>query len=304
MKVLSKGMKFQDSSFYKIHKYSSGWEVPVYNIGSYNGLNQAIGYAKFINSDASIFYRGECRLNLTMQPSIFRGIISQGARDSAKSRLNRMIKNALSDEKFSNFIRLDINSFGSEHIMESVLQHYGIATRCIDVVDNHWAALWFGLNECIMSKSINKYYQYKKRIIRLLDTLHTDDDDEKLYQYVVLLATDLPSKDCSGIVINDNVITIDLRAAIPSVFLRPHAQHGWVIKKNDNKYNSDYDLSESVIAILRIRVDLADEWLGAGELLSVGNMFPTPGIDQGYDVLLTRTDIFKDSINAITRFVY
>ncbi|WP_313525534.1 FRG domain-containing protein [Anaerotignum sp.] len=304
MEVFSKGMKFQDSSFYKIHKYNSGWEVPIYNIGSYNGLNQAIGYAKYINSESSIFYRGECRLNLTMQPSIFRGIISQCTRDNAKSRLNKMIKNALEDEKFSRFIKLDRTSFGSEHIMESVLQHYGIATRCIDVVDNHWAALWFGLNECKMNKNINEYYQYKKRTIRLLDTLHTDANDERFYQYIVLIATDFLSKDCSGIVINDNVITIDLRAAIPSVFLRPHAQHGWILKKNDNKNNADYDLSESVIAILRIRVDLADEWLGAGELLSVDNMFPMPGIDQGYDVLLTRTDIFKDSNNAITRFVY
>lgn len=30
-------------------------------------------------------------------------------------------------------------------VVEAVLQHYGATTYCVDFVDNHWTALWFGL---------------------------------------------------------------------------------------------------------------------------------------------------------------
>ena len=32
-------------------------------------------------------------------------------------------------------------------VIEAVLQHYGATTYCVDFVDNHWTALWFGLYE-------------------------------------------------------------------------------------------------------------------------------------------------------------
>ena len=32
--------------------------------------------------------------------------------------------------------------------------------------------------------------------------------------------------------------------------------------------------------------------------------FPAPAFDQGYDVLLSRTDLFDDTVNAIAKYIY
>ena len=43
---------------------------------------------------------------------------------------------------------------------------------------------------------------------------------------------------------------------------------------------------------MKIRVDRADMWLGNGTLITKDNIFPSPSIDQGYNTLLMRNDIF------------
>lgn len=63
-------------------------------------------------------------------------------------------------------------------------------------------------------------------------------------------------------------------------------------------------MAENVIGIIRIRTDLAAQWLGNGKLLSVENLFPSPAFDQGYDVLLSRKDLFEDTINTIAKYIY
>ena len=85
-----------------------------------------------------------------------------------------------------------------------------------------------------------------------------------------------------------------MRQALPSIFLRPHAQHGLVIKKKPHHGTvCDYDMSDTVIGILKIRIDRTIQWIGNGQLLSQDNLFPAPAYDHGYDMLLSRTDIFN-----------
>lgn len=303
MKIIPSSMAFQDSKLNKIHTYSEGNSVPIFDVCSFNGLNQIIGYAKYINPDKKILYRGECRLHNSMRPSINHTISSQNARDKANNRINKMITDALSDDAFSKYIRLSKTNDQDRFILESVLQHYGIATHCIDVVDNHWVALWFGQNECIKRKMLNTYFQYQSRKKNIYELIDISKDSEDLYQYVVLLATEFQNES-SGISITNTTITIDLRSAVPSTFLRPHAQHGWIIRKNTHRPDDNYDLAENVIGIIRIRTDLAAQWLGNGKLLSVENLFPSPAFDQGYDVLLSRKDLFEDAINTIAKYIY
>lgn len=83
MKIIPSSMAFQDSKLNKIHTYSEGNSVPIFDVCSFNGLNQIIGYAKYINPDKKILYRGECRLHNSMRPSINHTISSQNARDKA-----------------------------------------------------------------------------------------------------------------------------------------------------------------------------------------------------------------------------
>ena len=64
------------------YKDSSGnlIPVPIYEANSIYGLNQLVGYAKFINRDYGfVCYRGECRLHPTLIPSLY-------GRRSANSR--------------------------------------------------------------------------------------------------------------------------------------------------------------------------------------------------------------------------
>lgn len=307
--VIRQSINFLDGSFYKIHSFSSGHQVPIYNVSTYHGLNQLIGYVKFINSDyGAVFYRGECKLHDTLLPSIYHAISSQSARDNANTCLNKIISNAITDDRFSNFIKVDCSKRESKLVVESTLQHYGVPTHCVDVVDNHWIALWFGLNQAIKRKSINTYIQYIRRKIDVLDIAldpaKLNTNPETAYQYMILIASDYHQNVNQGVSITDDMITIDLRTALPSTFLRPHAQHGWVIRKVTHKPDDNYDLSKNVVAIVRLRIDHVNEWLGSGDLLSVNNLFPAPAFDQGYDVLLERSDLFPHSLYSIAKYIY
>lgn len=304
MKKISNRMSFLDCTFYKEHIFLTGDSVPVFNVYSYNGLNQIIGYAKYINPNNKILYRGECKIHNSMRPSINHTITSQRARDKANSKINKIIEKAFSDVKFCQFSKLNGTRTTDKYVMESVLQHYGIDTHCIDVVDNHWIALWFGQNRYIEVKNINKYCRYEPRIKNIYDIMeYTSLEDEKLYQYIILLAANYVEGE-QGITITEDLITIDLRSALPSTFLRPHAQHGWVIRKNTHSPEDTYDLAENIVGILRIRIDYANKWIGNGNLLSLENLFPSPAYDQGYDVLLCRSDLFEDSMNSIVKYIY
>ena len=95
-----------------------------------------------------------------------------------------------------------------------------------------------------------------------------------------------------------------MRKSLPSVFLRPHAQHGIVVRRKlaNETQAADYDMSSQVIGILRMRVDRVKSWLGDGDLLSQANLFPPPTADYGYDILLSRNDLFSDK-NMIAKYL-
>ena len=169
----------------------------------------------------------------------------------------------------------------SDHVREPILQHYGLKTRWLDVVDNVWIALWFG---CYTAHSIGKYREYlhfEKRIVR-----HTKPDMS--FAYILLLeAAARPDNELGpGCFRDADSATIDLRIAAPSHFVRPHAQHALVVKALDEKGRAPIDFSQLLAGI--IRVDLADalEWLGSGDMLSVHALFPPPLYDVGYQEIL------------------
>lgn len=308
LKVMSKNVSILDNTFHKEHLFSSGHAVPVFNVSSVQGLNQIIGYGKYINRDyGMVFYRGQCKLHTTMQPSIFHNIKSQKARSDANCILVKMIDSVCVDKQLMSEFGLQCASDRSNLIVEGALQHYGINTHCIDAVDNHWIALWFGLNKYVKINSNTNYVKYLKRSIATLDVISAFNskllDEEFGHQYLLLIASGSLSSDETGIGDGSETISVDLRRALPSVFLRPHAQHGFVLKKKARPGNEDYDLSKSVIAILRMRIDFVESWLGVGQLLTQQNLFPSPGYDHGYNILLKRSDIFLREV-SIPEYVY
>lgn len=286
-----------------LYEFDCGNKVPVYNVSSMHGLTQVIGYAKFINKGyGEVYYRGENHLHKGLIPSLFRGCVGTTKWDIVSPVVNKIIK----DKQSRDAINVGTDMKFARSKVEGMLQHYGVQTRFIDLVDNHWVALWMGLYECDKAKRIKEYYHYTRREIEVLDVYEGKKREEKeFFQYILLLAVPKPNDSKEGIVISDDFIVVDLRKALPSVFLRPHSQHGLVVRKKPkvNKYAKEYDMATEVVGILKIRIDRASVWLGNGLLLSQDNLFPSPMNDYGYDLLLNLPSDFFPRDYSIAKYV-
>ncbi len=293
--VMRKDIHISGARYVTMHEYNSGHKVPIYLIDNYYALNKVLGYAKYINGDyGTILYRGECSLHNTMLPSIHRGIKSRRAYHNANFKLNDLERRILDDRKFAKVLVADNQPY-HKLIVEGLLQHYGIKTHFVDVVDNHWIALWFGLYKAVEIKSVKSYICYTKRTV---DKVECENDN---YQYLILIASNNNINNLFKLnKIKNETVTIDLRANLPSTFLRPHAQHGLVIRKLKNDKINGYDMSKYIVGIIKIPIICVEKWLGNGTLLTVDNLFPSPAYDLGYDLLLARNDLFKDSICRMT----
>ena len=296
------------SKYVGLYHFSCGNEVPIYEVHTVHALNQLVGHAKFNNQAyGNVYYRGECELHPSLKPSLFRKVHNV---EKPTDRLSRLIQRFVDDKYMPNELKINTNDRdASRYKIEGMLQHYGVPTRFLDVVDNHWIALWMGLNQTEKSKQFNQYYHYTERSIPLIELAKGDDlSDDLLYQYVLLLAIPFPDhRTFNGIQSSADYVEVDLRQALPSTFLRPHAQHGLVLRRKVHQPGSNgadaYDMAQAVIGIIKIRIDKVREWMGNGALLTQNNLFPPPAYDYGYDMLLTRSDLFEGSDFSIARYV-
>lgn len=293
------------------HSYRNGNSVPLYEIMTPSAFNQLIGYAKYINRDyGNVYYRGVNGLYDNVLPSLLRNRtrgIAQDLKDIIK-KINEdsHLKESLHlfvtkrPRKHSDYIANNLHKRNNKYRIEGLLQHYIGKTRFIDVVDNHWVALWMGLHDFIECGEGGQFIRCKKRTVtisRILDTSSrnictlSDAFQSTIYEYVILLAMPYSDKvPLWGVTEVDRLVEVDLRKALPSIFIRPHAQHAMLIRKRDieeDAYDANYyDMASQVIGVLRIRTDLADKWLGNGDLVSQANLFPSPSVDAGYNSLL------------------
>lgn len=286
-----------------IHKFEPQHEVPIFDVSDYRALNQLIGYAKFLNTEyGDVYYRGEVHLHKSLLPSISR----QPNCNKYEEALNVAIKNAIADEKFSNTAKLS-GFKGRDNpalIVEALLQHYGYSTHFVDLVDNHWVALWFGLNKFKKIKNLSEYCYYEKRIINPIELATAKEPEAGIYQYMLLVAVDNNAAPVErGIYVGNEIITIDLRSSLPSIFLRPHAQHGLVVRRNIHEPTASFDIASNVVAIVRLRIDNVISWIGAGNLLESANLFPSPAYDYGYEILLQRKDLFENKYHKIAQYI-
>lgn len=313
--IINEKMNFEGCFYEKQFHFSCGHIVPIYKITTTNAFNQLIGFAKFINSDyGNVYYRGISSLYDNVLPSLMRNRAK-----GMPSDLNNICDKILNDERLRNSLKLrntikypnKQNQFRlNKHIerfnkytVEALLQHYVGTTRFLDVVDNHWIALWMGLHSFSQHGKCGKYCSCIKRRLLIGDVLEqkaisvNSTSASNLFIYVLLIA--MPhaiSVPKYGITQTEGFVEVDLRKALPSIYLRPHAQHALVVRKIDkhniNQTASYYDMANQVVGILKIRIDIADEWLGNGALMSEKNIFPSPSVDQGYNTLLMRNEIF------------
>ena len=335
-------------------------DIPVYEIPSMHALNQVVGYIKHINAgNGTVLYRGQCELYESVIPSI-KHCMSEI--EYHEGRLKDAISASIEDDPFRKFLGLrnsDIDGWKlyEKLIVEAVFQHYGAKTYCVDFVDNHWTALWFGLYEWDAKKKKYKCREHKgkaklspyitksDRIAKqelplkpclesvvlseekiqilkecashgsiTLDELikrntrtkyeaqcrsweaeckkikqYNQEIDEIInaeHLYMFLYVAETNTSNIHGVYLGENTYTIDLRKALPSTFLRPCSQHGWIVRGKD----CSYDFNSKIACVLQISVSLVIEMLGNGALLSQENFFPNEKIDQGYRILLMRQE--------------
>ena len=311
--ILTHKSNYEGCVFSRMHTFSSGHKAPIYDIHSTGALNQIIGHVKFANAQyGNVYYRGVNGLYDNALPALMRNRTNGSAND-----LNKILNEINNSEYFKESLKLRHTKYPKAHedhylnqaikrhnkyTVEALLQHYAGSTRFLDVVDNHWVALWMSLHKFGTHGKGNEYYMSSKRTLSMWDLYEKSLNKENLteshiYTYILLIAMPYPQNEPEyGIVETDEFVEVDLRKALPSIYLRPHAQHALVIRRRD-KYNTEnhanyYDMSSQVTAILRLRVDRVDKWLGNGALLTQENLFPSPSIDQGYNNLLLHSDEF------------
>lgn len=249
-------IEFEEATF------KCGKTVKVYTIKSVHDLTQFIGYGKYMNNHGhNVLLRGQTGLyEGALIPSLYRG----------RTNVNSFTENY---GRRINSLKREVRSFKQYDrlVLEPLLQHYGIKTPYLDLVDNVWVALWFAL------------HQAKTKIINAHEYVYYYNNEND-YAYILLIATDaIQISDKSGVYLGTETTLIDLRKALPSYFLRPHAQHAYMLRK---KECAPDDYSDLIIGVARIPIDIGLKWLGNNDFLTVSSLFPAAYFDSGYAVLL------------------
>jgi len=253
--------------------------IPIFDINTFHLLTQFVGYAKYINrNNGNVYLRGQSSLyekkcyemcgsyemrllDANLIPSTFRRDYASISR--ALSQLGYEIGRMLTNHK----TLCDMDPL----IKLPLLQHYGIKTNWLDVVDNIWVALWFGL------------HNFSSIIVDRRELMHVSQRHEGKI-YLLLLLSDAATESIPGIYNGSFTILNDLRKSLPSYYLRPHAQHALMLRKKNANETVDY--SDLIVGIATVSVATALDWIGRSGLLSVQSLFPSAFFDLGYRDLL------------------
>lgn len=251
-----------------------------FDVETPHALSQIAGYAKYrLANDGAVYFRGQAREHGEMRPGLFRKVATSATADSRTRQLQDYIKQQVSSNN------IFINNT-PDYAYEPILQHYGLKTRWIDLVDNIWNALWFA---CHTARSVGKNDQY----------IHFDVNENK-YCYIYLMQFGSFEKKLNhGMIRTTKMMRIiDLRIAAPSMYLRPHSQHG-VLARRGKITDDNMDYSDCVVLLLRFETDKALQWLGVSPLVQTNFMFPPPTVDQGYKVFLEKNIVPPEVLGCI-----
>jgi hypothetical protein len=261
----------------------------VYHVSKPHAFVQAAGYLKHVLSKrnkCAVLYRGQPDLyGCHLVPTLYRSTRSQEGKSKQDHALSAYLS-AISAKEVLKPV--------GEYAREPLLQHYGIKTKWLDLVDNAWVALWFACHEANPSRDLGKYVHFSRR--------HPSLNPRRMsYAYILLVRADLvpPDVEQPGLFVGPSTSLIDLRVAAPSTFLRPHAQHALLLKRATGLDHHHIDYSDFVVGVIRVNLVQALDWLGSGSLLSAHSLFPPPAYDFGYHNLLEYSPTGNAAIGTI-----
>lgn len=251
-------------------KYYSDCEQPFINIDNPSIIAGFSGYlkrqVKLINNSYTVFYRGQ-NLNYHIVPSIFRPPKHKIDNTLIRKRItayNELVKET--PKLYPNNYRFTVEN------IDPILQHYGIRTPWIDLVDNIFTALWFAIHT--PEKNPNGLIEYKI------------SNNEYGWLYFLIMRNE-----------NENLIYRDLRELHSSLSLRLHTQHGISVKRNVKGWNIN-NISLDNFVIARVRITINKNWF-KGNLFNHKYFFPNKKYDDTYSRL--RQKKFANLLNKITK---
>lgn len=167
-------------------------QVKHFYITDFRALNLATGIIRYSlkGTNTKVYYRGQER-NYSLVPSLYRFCKTGKDTIEAERKLDAILE----------CIKPHFDPKGTDDEREALCQHYGLHTRCLDIVDNIQTALWF---------AYDRTYANPLRDQRF--------DEDVGYIYVIAVPDD-----------SSKVKIIDLREK-PSQFLRPHTQQAFIMK--------------------------------------------------------------------------
>lgn len=295
-----------------VNDVAAGLPFPVYSVTDPTALVQVIGWLKSISSSPGVLFRGQADLyGGRLVPSGLRN--GSGTAGSKGVTTHDRDLRAYIDDLWGapcgctpdGFKFQDAHLCAERHAggataaiyrgvrracVEPLLQHYGIRTRWVDLVDNSWVALWFACHEYVSTDAGNFAY-LRPRLL-----------GEGLHAYLVVVDTGQPQPTAiPGYWLADDVRLVDLRYAVPSIYLRPHAQHGLLVAPRGGLDGDAPNIIERTIrAAIRIDLALAQEWLGKGVMVSDYVLFPPAVRDEGYRRLLRHAPRPPAQLGALT----
>ena len=273
----------------------AGTGLRVLQVNSLPSLIQAVGYLKYtLNSEGcDVYYRGQNKLYSTpgiargkylFQASALRGVQTD---DAAKKSFDRVATKVEILKKMIPPKSLPATCADFQHkddVLEGLLQQYGFDTAWLDVVDNLWVALWFACFE--NDKAIRSDSTGRPENARAYYHMVLRECVPEEYAYIILLKSQR-----SGYALTDSfplTKTLDLRCELPSIFIRPHVQHGLLLKPSEK---SKYNMADLICGIIRINLKDAIKWMGEGRILTAESMVPPPNYDFGFRCLLDAEEI-------------
>lgn len=272
-------------AFEKINIIGSEWieenGTKILDVEESHALIMAAGYLKH-NTLEGVYFRGQSQIYSELRPSLYRGIDGDNGRSNRERRMNAKIEEyRAACPAFSKF---------GEYAAEPLLQHYGLQTTWLDLVDNIWVALWFACFEAKATKD-GHFLHFQKRVI----------NESNKYAYIYLVGVDLERRRKSkpGFWNGENTELVDLRIATPSYFLRPHAQHGLLFRCKGVEGGRSLDYSKQVRGIVRIPLEKAFDWLGTAHTVGIHSLFPPAFYDNGYKILLQSGVTFEKNNTGI-----
>lgn len=257
-------------------------EEKCFDVRSPHALSQVAGYVKYMfakDDRGAVFFRGQAnRYDDSIIPSLFRMVETHETASERVRKLHIFCKNG---EEF-------FERGTPPRVRAPLLQHYGMKTDWIDVVDNVWIALWFACHETI---SKDKFLSFQ--------------ESQHCFSYINLLSFGKRKK--SGRNSNEGFYStlksmeiVDLRISAPSTYVRPHSQHGLLARRKNFKNRVEMDYRDMLVNVLRVRTSDALKWIGKSDLMQSNFLFPSPIYDSGYKILLEKNLGKNDVLGQIS----